>query len=151
MCFLILLMFFQHDHAVIWQVAVIKLRFCEKDIKFLWNHHLRFVLCSNGQTYFGNFAIFCGLLRIYELLMMQNVVELRQNVVRKTLNKKKGKEKKLGGSVRSWAYSFSLPLFLCIVWLVKHAVKYVSTGGPQIVQILRPQGIILLQKNLSGD
>ena len=32
-----------------------------------WNHHQRFVLCSNGQIYGGDFAKFCGLLRIYEL------------------------------------------------------------------------------------
>ena len=38
----------------------------EKDTKFLQNHHLRFVRCSNGQIYGGDFAKFCGLLRIYE-------------------------------------------------------------------------------------
>ena len=31
------------------------------------NLHGRFVLCSNGQIYSGDFAKFCGLLRIYEL------------------------------------------------------------------------------------
>ena len=45
----------------------LKLRFCEKDAKFLQNHHLRFVLCSNSQVYGGDFAKLCGLLRIYEL------------------------------------------------------------------------------------
>ena len=35
--------------------------------KFLWNLHRTFVLCSNGQIYGGDFAKFCGLLRIYEL------------------------------------------------------------------------------------
>ena len=30
-------------------------------------HRRRFVLCSNGQIYDGDFAKFCGLLRIYEL------------------------------------------------------------------------------------
>ena len=35
--------------------------------KILQNLHLRFVLCSNGQIYGGDFAKFCGLLRIYEL------------------------------------------------------------------------------------
>ena len=45
----------------------LKLRFCEKDTIFLRNHHLRFVLCSNGQIYDGDFAKFCDLLRIYEL------------------------------------------------------------------------------------
>jgi hypothetical protein len=39
---------------------IIKLRFCEKGTKFLRNHHLRFVLCSNGQIYRGDFAKFCG-------------------------------------------------------------------------------------------
>ena len=41
--------------------------FSEKDIKILRNHHLRFVLYSNGQIYGGDFAKLCGLLRIYEL------------------------------------------------------------------------------------
>ena len=31
------------------------------------NLHCRFVLCSNGQIYGGDFAKICGLLRIYEL------------------------------------------------------------------------------------
>ena len=35
--------------------------------KFLRNLHCRFVLCSNGQIHGGDFAKFCGLLRIYEL------------------------------------------------------------------------------------
>ena len=43
----------------------LKLRFCEKGTKFLQNHHLRFVLYCNGQIYGGDFAKFCGLLRIY--------------------------------------------------------------------------------------
>ena len=30
------------------------------------NLHHRFVLCSDGQIYGGDFAKFCGLLRIYE-------------------------------------------------------------------------------------
>ena len=37
---------------------------------FLRNHHLRFVLCSNGQIYSGYFAKFCDLLRIYELYFL---------------------------------------------------------------------------------
>ena len=32
------------------------------------NLHRRFVLCSASQIYDGDFAKFCGLLRIYELL-----------------------------------------------------------------------------------
>ena len=35
--------------------------------KCLRNLHRRFVLCSNGQIYGGDFAKFCGLLMIYEL------------------------------------------------------------------------------------
>ena len=31
------------------------------------NLHCNFVLCSNGEIYGGDFAKFCGLLRIYEL------------------------------------------------------------------------------------
>ena len=34
-----------------------------EDKKLLRNHHLRFVLCSDGQIYGGDFAKFCGLLR----------------------------------------------------------------------------------------
>ena len=48
-------------------IFMLMLRFCENAINFLLNHNLRFVLCSNGQIYSGNFAKFCGLLRIYEL------------------------------------------------------------------------------------
>ena len=33
------------------------------------NHHLRFVLCNNGQIYGGDFAKFCGLPKIYELYL----------------------------------------------------------------------------------
>ena len=35
--------------------------------KFLRNIHRRFVLCSNGQIYVGDFKTICDLLRIYEL------------------------------------------------------------------------------------
>ena len=48
---------------------LLKLIFCEKGTKFLRNHHLRFVLCSNGQIYSRDFAKFRGLLRIYELYL----------------------------------------------------------------------------------
>ena len=34
--------------------------------EILRNLHRRFVLCSNGQIYGGDFAKFCDLLRIYE-------------------------------------------------------------------------------------
>ena len=40
--------------------------------KFLRNLHRRFVLYSNGQIYVGDFAKFCGLLRIYELYKRNN-------------------------------------------------------------------------------
>ena len=33
------------------------------------NLHRRFVLCSDSQIYSGDFAKFCGLLRIYELYL----------------------------------------------------------------------------------
>ena len=45
----------------------LNLRFCEKGTRILRNHHLGFVPCSNRQIYGGDFAKFCGLLRIYEL------------------------------------------------------------------------------------
>ena len=43
------------------ELYMIKLRFCEKGTKILQNHHLTFVLCSNGQIYCGvlqNFVAF---------------------------------------------------------------------------------------------
>ena len=39
--------------------------------KFLQNLNCRFVLCSNCQISCGDFAKFCGLLRIYELYMLR--------------------------------------------------------------------------------
>ena len=44
----------------------VKLRLCEKATNFLQDQRLGFVLCSNGQIYRGDFAKFCGLLRIHE-------------------------------------------------------------------------------------
>ena len=41
---------------------------------FLRNLHRRFVLCSNSQIYGGDFAKFCGLLRIYELYTIPMVL-----------------------------------------------------------------------------
>jgi hypothetical protein len=32
---------------------LVKLRFCEKVTKNLWNHHLRFFLCSKRQIFTG--------------------------------------------------------------------------------------------------
>ena len=43
--------------------------------KILRNLHRRFVLCSASQSYGGDFAKFCGLLRIYvmyQFMMLQN-------------------------------------------------------------------------------
>ena len=51
-------------------VILLKLRFCEKATKVLGNHQLKFVLCSNGQIFSGDFAKLCGLLRIYELYII---------------------------------------------------------------------------------
>ena len=39
--------------------------------KCLRNLHRRFVLCSNGQIHGGDFAKFCGLLKIYELYVRE--------------------------------------------------------------------------------
>ena len=36
------------------------------------NLHRTFVLCRNSQIYGGDFARFCGLLRIYELYRKRN-------------------------------------------------------------------------------
>ena len=45
----------------------LKFIYSEKATIFLRNLHLRFVLFSNSQIYGGDFAKFCGLLRMYEL------------------------------------------------------------------------------------
>ena len=45
----------------------LKFIYSEKSANFLRNLQRRFVLCSNGQIYGGDFAKFRGLLRIYEL------------------------------------------------------------------------------------
>ena len=44
--------------------------YSDKATLFLRNLHRRFVPCSNGQIYGGDFAKFCGHLRIYELYRM---------------------------------------------------------------------------------
>ena len=51
-------------HSTSTIIKFLKLKFCEKDTKLLWNHHLRFVLYSNGQIYGGDFKKICDLLRI---------------------------------------------------------------------------------------
>jgi hypothetical protein len=53
---------------------LVKSRFCEKDAKILQNNHHRFVLCSKGQVYGGDFAKFCGLLRTYELYLLTSLM-----------------------------------------------------------------------------
>ena len=45
----------------------VKFIYSEKTTNVLRNFHRRFVLCSNGQIYGGDFVKFCGLLRMYEL------------------------------------------------------------------------------------
>ena len=45
----------------------LKFIYSEKATKFWRNLHRRFVLCSASQIYGGDFAKFCGLLRIYKL------------------------------------------------------------------------------------
>ena len=55
-----------------WDKQILKLPFYKVHIfweghKILRNLHRRFVLCSASQIYGGDFAKFCGLLRIYEL------------------------------------------------------------------------------------
>ena len=49
-------------------VSSVKFIYSEKATIFLRNLHRRFVLCSNGQIYGGDFAKFFGLLRIYEYM-----------------------------------------------------------------------------------
>ena len=44
-----------------------KFIYSEEATNFLQNLLRRFVLCRNGQLYGGDFAKFCGLLKIYEL------------------------------------------------------------------------------------
>ena len=44
----------------------IKVHIFWEGYKFLQNLHRRFVICSNGQIYGGDFSKFFGLLRIYE-------------------------------------------------------------------------------------
>ena len=48
------------------QDSLLKFLYSEKATIFLWNLHRRFFLSSNGQIYGGDFAKFCGILRIYE-------------------------------------------------------------------------------------
>ena len=50
--------------------------------KFLRNLHRRFVQCGNGQIYGGDFAKFCGLLRIYELQSEEPITIGRKYVLK---------------------------------------------------------------------
>ena len=52
--------------SAIIQVSILKVHIFWEGHKILWNLHRRFVLCSASQMA-GDFAKFCGLLRIYEL------------------------------------------------------------------------------------
>ena len=45
--------------------------------KFLQNLHRRFVLCSNGQIYSGDFAKLCGLLRIYGIYLKKTFEDFK--------------------------------------------------------------------------
>ena len=51
--------------------------------KIFRNLHCRFVLCSDGQIYSGDFAKFHGLLRIYELYRIRDVSLLLENQAQK--------------------------------------------------------------------
>jgi hypothetical protein len=47
--------------------SAVKVHIFREGHKVLQNLHPRFVLCSNGQIYGGDFPKSCGLLKIYEL------------------------------------------------------------------------------------
>ena len=47
-------------------LEILKLIYSEKATKFLRNLHQLFVLCTASQIILGDFAKFCGLLRIYQ-------------------------------------------------------------------------------------
>ena len=62
--------------------------FCNK-VHIFWeghnvlqNLHRRFVLCSDSQIYGGDFAKFCGLLRIYELYEPCKIPEIYTDISR---------------------------------------------------------------------
>ena len=55
------------DEFVEFQAQEYKVHIFWEDHNFLRNLHHKFVLCSNGQIYEGDFVKFCGLLRLYEL------------------------------------------------------------------------------------
>ena len=55
-------------HGIFWKKRLSsKVHIFWEGHNILRNLHRRFVLCSNGQIYSGDFAKFCGLLRIYQL------------------------------------------------------------------------------------
>ena len=65
-------------------ITAVKVHIFSEGHKILRNLHRRFVLRSNGQTYDGNCAKFCGLLRIYELCQNSNSTSQRfQNIIRR--------------------------------------------------------------------
>ena len=49
------------------------------------NLHRRFVLCSNGQIYGGDFAKLCGLLRIYELYITDGAAKTFGKIEQKNM------------------------------------------------------------------
>ena len=50
----------------------------------MWNFHITFVLCSASQKWGEDFAIFCGLFRIYELYCTLNFQQSRHNGAEKS-------------------------------------------------------------------
>ena len=53
-----------------WIIVKVKFKYSEKATNFCEISTIDlFVLCSNSQIYSGDFAKFCGLLRIYELYL----------------------------------------------------------------------------------
>ena len=91
-----------------------------EDHNILRNLHRRFVLCSNGQIYDGDFAKFCVLLRIYELYLgHQSSLQLNKlvSILKLFYNLKKKK---------SYLSSKNI---LCLCWIATkvqrvHIVKF---------------------------
>ena len=77
--FLYSYLFFMHTNIFTGRKCV----YCKVHIfwegrKCLWNLHRRFDRYNIGQIYGGDFAKFCGLLRIYELYMTRHIVLKRK-------------------------------------------------------------------------
>ena len=85
-----LLLFRQNIYLKIFSnfCVLVKLIYSEKATKVLRNLHLLFVLCTGSQIIGGDFAKFCGLLRIYELYVhVLNIKNLPLDMWLKCLNK----------------------------------------------------------------